>query len=340
RCRLQNVSVLNFWRAFGYSDWRREETGYSFAVKMATFPAFEPYILTPLDHCLPRFHLFPSFIFKIDSPSSAIPILSLAIPRLMHLLPFLTGNVTASTQLEGKENVLEVQPPTQEFLNKYPFLHIKNHRQSISCAMPGSNVTLSKSVRENFIPIPLDMAGESDSPVFRVQANIMSDGLILCLAFHHMALDGVGLILSGTTVDHQTNHSCHLHGHEIEQISKLSVSLQDSAGSINSQYIRNVITKIVSSDNWASIPPPADIVISSIRQMKVYELDFGPVFGPLKHLSMELNPLPGVCWINPARFNSKLAPWEFVISSTPSFLKKIQQDSLMKWLILKEGPRL
>lgn len=429
----------------------------------------------------------------------------------MHLLPFLTGNITASTQLEGKENVLEVQPPTQEFLKEYPMLKIRHHNQSISCAMPGSNVTISKSLRENFVPIPLDMAGKSKSPVFRVQANIMSDGLILCLGFHHMALDGVGLvnvatglatccrdsqaeigslptspireqmsrqsileigsgakntqpvevdlgeyawdlgsspdaeepisktltidankverikaqcqlvmenssmspnprltgnsvasallwlcwirakyygsdtvemptntesriltvvelrdkiepclpstylgnalltvetstriqdILSTTTVDYEANYAGHPHRHEIEQISKLAVSLQDSAASMNSQYIRNVISNIVSSDNWASIPRPSEIAISSIRQMKVYDLDFGPVFGPLRHLSMEFNPLPGVCWINPARFNTRLAPWEFVISSEPSFIRKIQQESLMKWLVLKDGPRL
>jgi hypothetical protein len=456
-------------------------------------------------------HLSPSFTFYLKNPSSAIPILNLAVSRLMHLLPFLSGNVSASTQSEGKENVFEVQPTTQEFLKEYPMLKIKHHRQSIACVISGSNVKTGRSLSEDFVPIHFDMAGESKSPVFRVQANIMSDGLILCLGFHHMALDGVGLInaaaalatccrdfqaeigslptsplreeqsrqtileigsgakntqpmevdygeyawdigsspeaeelisktfaidarkverikaqcqlaiensstspkpcltsntvacallwlcwiraryhgldagemptntesriltivelrdriepclprtymgnailpvetwtriqelLLNATVDHKPNCTGHLDPREIERIAYLAVALQNTTASINSQYIRNVISNIVSKDNWASIPRPAEISISSIRQMKMYDLDFGPILGPVKDFGMEFNPVPGVCWIMPARFNTKLAPWEFMISSEPTFIKKVLQESLMKWLILKDGPRL
>jgi fumigaclavine B O-acetyltransferase len=77
---------------------------------VAPFPAFEPYVLTPLDHCIIAGHIFPSFVFHLENPSPAISTLNLAVSGLMHLLPFLTGNITASTQIEGKENVFEVQP--------------------------------------------------------------------------------------------------------------------------------------------------------------------------------------------------------------------------------------
>jgi hypothetical protein len=478
---------------------------------MATLPTFEPYVLTPLDHCVYAGHLFPAFVFQIENPSSAIPTLNLAVSRLMHLLPFLTGNITASTQLKGKENVLEVQPPTQEFLREYPMLKIKHHDQSTAFATSGSYVKTGESNNESFIPFPSHMAGESKSPIFRFQANIMSDGLILCFAFHHMAIDGIGVfnvaialatccrdsqaeigslptsplreqqsrqsileIGSGAkntppaevdlgeyewdldsssdveepisktiaidaskveqikaqcqllveknatsakpsltsnaiatallwfcwirakyhgsdagekptntdsriltvvelrdrteprlpstyignallgvetsarvqeiapeiTVDNKSSCVGHLHPHEIEQISSLAISLQNSAASVNSQYVRNVISNIVSSDNWASTPPPAEMLISSLRPIKLYDIDFGPILGPLKDLCLEFNPFPGLCWIKPARFGTKLAPWEFVISSEPKFIKKIQQESLMKRLILKDGPRL
>jgi fumigaclavine B O-acetyltransferase len=79
-------------------------------------------------------------------------------------------------------------------------LRIRHHHQPISFATSGSDAKTGRSINESFVPIPFDMAGERKSPVFRVQANILSDGLILCLGFHHMALDGVGLVNVATSL--------------------------------------------------------------------------------------------------------------------------------------------
>lgn len=163
-------------------------------MKMATLPDFEPYVLTPLDHSIFPVYLYPSFVFHVESPCLAIPILEPAVSRLVYLLPFLTGNITASTQLTGKDNVLEMQPPTQSFLMDYPMLKIKHHRQCISPITSGSNIKTGQFLNESLVPISFEMAAETVSPIFRVQANVMGDGLILCLAFHHMAMDGVGLL--------------------------------------------------------------------------------------------------------------------------------------------------
>jgi NRPS condensation-like uncharacterized protein len=42
----------------------------------------------------------------------------------------------------------------------------------------------------DFIPLSFDMGVDDRSPVFRIQVNVMLDGVIVCFAFHHMALDG------------------------------------------------------------------------------------------------------------------------------------------------------
>ncbi|KAJ5355414.1 Transferase [Penicillium cataractarum] len=478
---------------------------------MAALPAFKPYVLTPLDHSIFPVYLYPSFAFHIESPGLAIPILELAVSRLVYLLPFLTGNITASTQLKGKENVLEVQPPTQRFLMDHPMLKIKHHRQCISPMTSGSNIKTDQLLNESLVPIPFEMAAEAISPIFRIQANIMSNGLILCLAFHHMAMDGVGLLNVATAlatccrdsraeietlptdpqreehsrqlilenghvakrtdkfeaeygeyswdlssspecdeptskifkldaskieriktecqlmvekhpnmpnpqltsntvvtailwlcwirakhhgldstetpnnaessiltaadirgkiepclpssylgnaimtvetsariqdlwstkdVHRESYRSGHVDSLEIKHISRLAGSLQISAESIDSQYISNVISHIVSNDNWAATPRPAEFLVSSIRAFKLYDLDFGPTLGPLRDFGLDHNRIPGFCWIKPARYNTTLAPWELIIMLEPKFMRNLERDGLINWLILKDGPRL
>ncbi|CEJ62054.1 hypothetical protein PMG11_10567 [Penicillium brasilianum] len=487
------------------------ESKYSLTIKMTTPPVFEPYVLSPLDHLTLPVYLYPLFVFHVDSPNLAIPVLELAVSRLVNLLPFLAGNITTSTQLKGKENVLEVQPPTQRFLTDFPMLKIKHHRQCISPTTSGSNAKAGQFLNENLFPIPSEMAAEALSPIFRIQANVMGDGLILCLAFHHMAIDGVGLVNVATAlatccrdsraeietlptdpqreehsrqlifesgsvanstdnleaeygdsswdftsnpeyeepiskiftldagkieriktecqlmvekdtnmpnlrltsntivtailwmcwirakhhssdstekpndaestilttadvrgrieprlptsyignallaaktsariqdirstkaVDHTSHRSGHIDHCEIEQISRLAVSLQKSAESIDSQYVSSVISHIISNDNWAATPLPTEFVVSSIRAFKLYDLDFGPTLGSMRDFGLDYNRIPGLCWIKPARYNTKLAPWELIIMLEPKFMSNFEFDGLINWLIVKDGPRL
>jgi hypothetical protein len=161
---------------------------------MKQLPTFEPYVLTPWDHCIPPVHLAAFLTFRLDKPSNAIPVLEAGITRLINLLPFLGGNVASSTRIPGKENVLEVQPSTQAFTMQHPVLKIRHHKQSIFPTKSSPTVSYDRILNDDFIPIPFALAGEDPSPVFRFQANLMLDGIILCFNFHHTALDGVGVV--------------------------------------------------------------------------------------------------------------------------------------------------
>ncbi|KAJ6031615.1 hypothetical protein N7540_002347 [Penicillium herquei] len=159
---------------------------------MTDLPTFEPYVLSPFDHSTSPIHLTPLFTFRPADPSNATAVLETGVQRLITLLPFLAGNVTPSSRLQDKENVLEAAPPTREFLQQHPMFKVKHHYKPIqSMNEVGTHEDASP---ERFAPIPYELAGEDVSPIFRVQANVMLDGIILALSVHHMALDAVGSI--------------------------------------------------------------------------------------------------------------------------------------------------
>ncbi|KAJ6050222.1 Transferase [Penicillium canescens] len=162
---------------------------------MTALLTFEPYVLTPLVHNVPGIHMSFFLTFYIDEPSLAIPPLEAGVNRLIELLPFLAGNVTPSIQLKGKENVYEVQPPTAKFLQEHSMLRIKYHEHYVSPKSPGAfSFSNESSIDERFIPMPFEMALAELIPVLRLQANVMHDSIVLCISFHHMAIDGYGAL--------------------------------------------------------------------------------------------------------------------------------------------------
>lgn len=156
---------------------------------MACPPFFDPYVLTELDHTLPPVHVSGFLTFRLKEPINAIPVLEAAVARLVHLLPFLGGNVASSTRIPGKTNVLEVQPPSESFWSQYPMLAVKKHDLSIDPGLASSVVSDDVS-NETFLPIGYEFTGVD--PVWRFQANLMLDGVIVSFSLNHQALDGVG----------------------------------------------------------------------------------------------------------------------------------------------------
>lgn len=161
-----------------------------------TMPSFtfEPYVLSPLDHMIGPIHLSAFLTFHPGDPLDAIHALEAGVSRLATILPFLTGNITSSNRVEGKINVLEVQPATGEFLQESPMLKVRHHDKFIVPSEHGITVSYDTMLNEDFIPIPFAMAMEELSPVARCQVNVMRDGLIFCFNFNHLALDGIGVV--------------------------------------------------------------------------------------------------------------------------------------------------
>lgn len=161
---------------------------------MTSVPTFEPYVLSQLDHYVPPVHLAAFLTFHLDEPSKGIAVFEAGVARLIKLLPFLAGNIASSNRVPGKQNVLEVQPSTEEFLLQHPMFRTKHHDQYISSRSADPISSHDELASQEFIPIPYEFMGVHPSPVFRFQANVMPDGIILCVNFHHQALDGIGVL--------------------------------------------------------------------------------------------------------------------------------------------------
>ncbi|KAJ5703953.1 hypothetical protein N7493_011091 [Penicillium malachiteum] len=205
---------------------------------MTDLPTFEPYVLTPFDHATSPIHLSPLFVFKPNDQSHAIAVLKTGVQHLINLLPFLAGNVTPSNRVKGKENALEATPPTRECLQQYPLLKVKHHYKPVQSMHDVG--TDEDSSPERFVPIPYESAGEDVSPIFRVQANVMLDGIIIAFSVHHMALDAVGSI----SIFYSLAACCRNPGAPVNLLTtsplkeeKCRQMIFDSLSSINTKYI-------------------------------------------------------------------------------------------------------
>ncbi|RAK92158.1 O-acetyltransferase [Aspergillus costaricaensis CBS 115574] len=160
-------------------------------------PSFQPYTLTPLDHLLPPHHVFAYMSFRPEQPSEAVDALESGLSDLISQWPFLAGNV-AMVQKEKRRNVTELQPPTTSDLLQCPLLRVKHHQHTISDALA------SPVIDYEMLNVPKTLSNSNPIPAVRFQANVMQDGLILCLAWHHQVMDSLGV----TIVLHALSRSC------------------------------------------------------------------------------------------------------------------------------------
>lgn len=147
---------------------------------------FEPFTLSSVDHIVPPIHLFTYITFKLDSPSDGVPVLRNSISRLLHALPFLSGNIVTIEELDGKRNLMQVTPADASAWHQSPILKVINHAAKTSAA------ECDDVQHAEFVPIPLHLHTTDLSPVSRFQANVMTDGLVLCATFDHRMMDGLG----------------------------------------------------------------------------------------------------------------------------------------------------
>ncbi|PWY65295.1 O-acetyltransferase [Aspergillus heteromorphus CBS 117.55] len=149
------------------------------------FPSFQPYALTPLDHIAPPLYALFYLSFRPEHPSQTLVTLKGGISHLVSKWPFLAGNVVQIQR--GKKIGLEIHPPAASDLVDYPMLQVKHHQQPIS-HIPSLTV-----IDNELLHIPTKVPIAYPIPAVRFQANIMHDGIVLCLGWHHQVMDGVGV---------------------------------------------------------------------------------------------------------------------------------------------------
>lgn len=143
---------------------------------------FKGYNLTALDHILPPCHI--CMVLTLDTASrEGIDVLQGAVQRLGQHFPFLTGVVVPSSRAAGREKVFEVQPACSSILELYPMLQI-SYGPELDDTSPDD------FIQQQYLPLPFLMDPKDPMPLIRFKANVTKTRIILCVVFHHKALDG------------------------------------------------------------------------------------------------------------------------------------------------------
>ncbi|KAL5364737.1 transferase family-domain-containing protein [Aspergillus floccosus] len=147
---------------------------------------FKPYYLTALDHLLRPSYVRFVLSFQVEKAQTAIAALESGVFRLVSELPFLAGNVTNPGKCRDRSNALMIEPPSEDYLRHHPILRIQYHRGSIT------QIASVDGLRSSLLPIPDTASAVYPTPALRFQANIMEDGILICICWHHCFMDGLG----------------------------------------------------------------------------------------------------------------------------------------------------
>ncbi|KAJ5955893.1 hypothetical protein N7501_010172 [Penicillium viridicatum] len=153
--------------------------------------------LTPLDQTSTRVYITNHLSFRLADPASGLAPLADGVNRLLSALPMLAGTVVPHVDDESKYQVLPFASESEQD----SFLRVVHHDHPISTAQippwnpipaedQGNNSLISWA--ESCVSLRPIGDHEKKQPVLRFQANIMSDGLVLTMTYHHCIFDGTG----------------------------------------------------------------------------------------------------------------------------------------------------
>ncbi|KJZ80342.1 hypothetical protein HIM_00192 [Hirsutella minnesotensis 3608] len=155
-----------------------------------------PYPLTCFDHNPLGMNVTFLLSFQTSTPEQSCILLESGVEQLLSLHPFLAGDVIRQAELGPKQNLLQIDPDATESLLACPMLRTR-HFPGDSIDNLHSKGTLAgpeeQQIMGRFSPLPIDMElSLPRRPIVRFQANVLCDGVVLAMTFHHGAMDGAG----------------------------------------------------------------------------------------------------------------------------------------------------
>ncbi|KAF3387745.1 O-acetyltransferase pyr7 [Penicillium rolfsii] len=153
---------------------------------------FGPMTLTSIDHMMPICYITFFYSLSLKNPGQGVKILGEGLNRLVKECPLLAGNVGRSSENDAaRKNVLEIQPASIDTFAQYPLLRVSPHEtRSITDRDPADGL-----FDDAYRALPLSLATDFPCPIIRWQANIMRDGIVIAVSFHHSALDAGGFYM-------------------------------------------------------------------------------------------------------------------------------------------------
>ncbi|KAI9038876.1 uncharacterized protein KD926_010209 [Aspergillus affinis] len=147
---------------------------------------FEAYPLTELDHLLMQAYMHLFLAFKTTKIEENIALLENGVSCLIQERPFLAGTIAKPRPERPSQRAYQVQPPSSSDLQASPMLHVKVHSAPISILERAEETPVELIAVKPQSPTPFP------APALRFQANIMTDGIILSVSWHHRFMDSFG----------------------------------------------------------------------------------------------------------------------------------------------------
>nr|WGJ63585.1 acetyltransferase [Aspergillus striatus] len=162
-------------------------------LSLATMSSFEAFDLTLLDHTIPPCYVRFFLSFPLDNVPTAVSQLQAGTASLLKRLPFLAGDLAPSETPGATKGLLCIRPSALNTLDSEA-LCIRTH----DCLLKHCTITASTSEQcgtadESYLPLPFFADVGKAVPIFRLQINVLKDGIVLGLAFHHAAIDATGM---------------------------------------------------------------------------------------------------------------------------------------------------
>ncbi|KAJ5279238.1 hypothetical protein N7478_004610 [Penicillium angulare] len=153
-----------------------------------------PYVLSPLDHTIPKIYVSFFLSFALENIDDGLLSIKIGIVKLLHRLPYLAGDIILHEKADGHENLQSVVDPDKE-INPLPMLQVKYHPELSLREIASKKV---RSGMENLhlakkcAPLPDFINPQERRPIVRFAANVMEDGILLAMTINHSFFDGSG----------------------------------------------------------------------------------------------------------------------------------------------------
>jgi fumigaclavine B O-acetyltransferase len=160
--------------------------------------SFEPFHLTCLDHTVGPVFMNFFLSFRCRNIEECLLSINKGITSLVYRLPFLAGDVIHTTTPDGRMNVMQIEPYST-LIDESHMVSIKHHPHHV---LPNTSHQINAeanpperfaSLDESYVPpVPLLPLSPGPRPVFRLQINVLTDGIVLAIGFHHSVFDATG----------------------------------------------------------------------------------------------------------------------------------------------------
>ena len=181
------------------------------------FPEEHVIHLSSIEHCMPRAYIRVCLAYKLEAGTdmdALVHRLNQFARKVIDAKPYLAGHVVPAPTSRSQPGLAEIRFTDHDFLN-FPPVKLEYIADD---DIPFTYEELSQRglppslIRPDIVSALPEGTSDGYAPVFRLQANVVTGGLIVSTYLHHCISDGtgMGLIITGSVLHDDFTFNRHL----------------------------------------------------------------------------------------------------------------------------------